>query len=939
MSTRITLCLAVSAVLAMCGGSTPAYGEDIQTPMAIRRDPQALHLRAGEVPLPQVRALPSRRMTSGASVIQLDGPITPARRQRLEAAGVALGDYLPMHAYITDLSNVDPDALDALAFVRWTGPYERAWKLAPNLDRPRAFATQKRQALAAQGAKRLTVHLFRGAIADDALQGLDRCGASVEHIQLTGDRCSIEIEIDGSHTDRLADIADVMFVEQSPEATPRNSTTTWICQSNVSGVTPLWDAGLHGEGQVVGLIDWDLDENHCAFTDINPIGPLHRKLAAYYGLGQNTAFGWHGTHVGGILTGDELADTNPDLKGMAYASRLAFQDQAATITNTNLDERLTLVHDNEDAHVHSNSWGSNSDDSYNAWARDIDAFSREHEDDLVVFAIINGNASTGLLSPENAKNCLAVGASGDTPDQGQHGSGGIGPTTDGRQKPEVWAPGCGTTSATMGTACSAGVRSCATSYAAPAVSGMAVLVRQYFMDGFYPTGKQTPADAYTPTGALLKAMLINSAVDMDGFAGYFGPHEGWGRILVDDTVYFSGDGRRLLIQDVRNADGLSTGETDSYEIEVLSDVEPLKITLVWTDVPGTIGTALAPTNNLNLVVTAPDATEYLGNVFTGAESDTGGTADALNNAEQVHRNAPTAGIWRIEVAGEAVNVDAQGYALVLTGDIVESTIITSDCNGNGVPDEKDIVAGTSTDCDGNTVPDECDIAVRPGLDCNDNDRLDACEILSDAGIDCDGNGVPDSCDLAVGTGQDCNANGVPDECDITAGTALDCDGDGVLDTCELTDGTALDCNANGVPDECDITAGTTSDCNANGVPDACDIGTDASPDADGNGVPDECDGDGPVLDPPPPVDPTPTPDSESSPPRREVDRAALRSFLAFFFQVPFAGVPAISALPVGVFGLYGAPMSAAMWVMEWFNLPIRVILFEFTYAVLDAILP
>ncbi|MCP3903961.1 MAG: hypothetical protein GY715_10040 [Planctomycetes bacterium] len=32
-----------------------------------------------------------------------------------------------------------------------------------------------------------------------------------------------------------------------------------------------------------------------------------------------------------------------------------------------------------------------------------------------------------------------------------------------------------------------------------------------------------------------------------------------------------------------------------------------------------------------------------------------------------------------------------------------------DCNGNGIPDVGDILAGTSTDCDGNCVPDECDI--------------------------------------------------------------------------------------------------------------------------------------------------------------------------------------------------------------------------------------
>ena len=38
-----------------------------------------------------------------------------------------------------------------------------------------------------------------------------------------------------------------------------------------------------------------------------------------------------------------------------------------------------------------------------------------------------------------------------------------------------------------------------------------------------------------------------------------------------------------------------------------------------------------------------------------------------------------------------------------------------DCNGNGVPDDEDIGAGTSADCNGNLIPDECDIATESFL--------------------------------------------------------------------------------------------------------------------------------------------------------------------------------------------------------------------------------
>ncbi len=50
-------------------------------------------------------------------------------------------------------------------------------------------------------------------------------------------------------------------------------------------------------------------------------------------------------------------------------------------------------------------------------------------------------------------------------------------------------------------------------------------------------------------------------------------------------------------------------------------------------------------------------------------------------------------------------------------------------------------------------------------------------------IDCNGNGIPDNADIDAGTSQDCNANGVPDECDI-AGGITDCNANGVPDECE-----------------------------------------------------------------------------------------------------------------------------------------------------------
>ncbi|MCK4660709.1 MAG: thrombospondin type 3 repeat-containing protein, partial [Phycisphaerae bacterium] len=82
-----------------------------------------------------------------------------------------------------------------------------------------------------------------------------------------------------------------------------------------------------------------------------------------------------------------------------------------------------------------------------------------------------------------------------------------------------------------------------------------------------------------------------------------------------------------------------------------------------------------------------------------------------------------------------------------------------------------------------------------------------------AGVDCQSNGVPDNCDIVAGTSPDCNLNAYPDECEVASGAAADCNENGIPDECDIADATSKDCNANDVPDECEVAGGTAADCN------------------------------------------------------------------------------------------------------------------------------
>ena len=214
------------------------------------------------------------------------------------------------------------------------------------------------------------------------------------------------------------------------------------------------------------------------------------------------------------------------------------------------------------------------------------------------------------------------------------------------------------------------------------VFGGATLLRQYFTDGFYPTGAAVPANSITPSGALIKAVLLNSTVDMTGISGYPSNQEGWGRVLLDNALYFTGDSSKLYAVDVRNAQGLSTGGQTTYTFSVNSNTKPLKVTMVFTGPPAAVNTSNPVINNLDLEVTDPTNATYKGNVFTSGQSSTGGSADAKNNVEMVLRTTPATGTYTVTIKGAGVNQSTQGYALVVTGDV-------STCTSPSISDQPD----------------------------------------------------------------------------------------------------------------------------------------------------------------------------------------------------------------------------------------------------------
>ncbi len=659
----------------------------------VTRNPEIgrLYLRSGEVSTGSRPAAAQTLATAkGNMVLQLDGPLTKERSARLEAAGVRLGQYLPAHAYLVPTDGVDAGALDQLEFIRWHGAYQKAWKMVAE-PQERGFVTPERQMIAERGECVMVVSLFENADPDATVKAIEAIPAMIVVNQTTvGKNPTISVIAPVGQVSRLTDLDDVLAVEEAPEAAPRMATSNWIVQSNVADFTPLHDNGLTGEGQIIGVMDLPVDDDNCVFRD--ETAPAGQQFDKWVAIFDNGSASGHGTSVCSIIAGDGgvAGSENPDLFGVAYDARMVFNripsfDEAA------------LVNDLQDAHdvgarVHSNSWGEDAStrNFYNVWARAIDVFTRANEDDLVVFAATNLSV---LRTPENSRNVLATGGTWDTPLQTDHRTGGIGPTGDGRRKPELYAPGNGVRAAARNQ-CNDASSGVGTSFACPQIAAGGALMRQYYMEGYYPTGAPVISNGFTPTGALLKATLINSGVDMTGEEGYPNFLEGWGRVLFDDALHFAGEARTMLVTDVRNdsAESLNTGDLHEETFNVTGSGEKLKVSMVYTDVPAAPAAVFVPVNDLDLEVVSPSGQVYLGNVFTDGLSTTGGSPDILNNVEQVHLENPEVGIWTLRVHGAAVNQETQGFAVVISGAVADAIAdpCAADLDGSGEIDSADL---------------------------------------------------------------------------------------------------------------------------------------------------------------------------------------------------------------------------------------------------------
>lgn len=684
------------------------------------------------------RTLPATPIDNGERLRLVQFERSPNQRDRdaLLVAGLRPLQYYPRNAWLAWGDGVAAQRAAYLPGVRWQGELPPAWKRSPELDRFAGAVDQLHLLVYDDG--RLPLLLAEIA----ALGGELSANAPAQP-----DRAlrSLYLRIDAARLPALQQWPSVLWLEyQSPRAGLDDEVASQIVAGRYDsegyplapGYLGFLDSlGLDGTGVRFAITDTGIDYAHPELAPRIVAGHDYPGCeSAPANPGDDRSSGGHGTHIAGIIAGAGLVPGAVDEQGYHHGIGIAPAIELVTLNPIcgapggswppqggwqALSQRALLL----GAIGSNNSWHSNellglgygaSARTHDFIVRDGDFDSAAREPYVLVFSAGNGGPQAGTISaPKEAKNPIVVGNSLSARPAPRieeiNGSSARGPALDGRILPTLVAPGtlvastrriggasyCADALAPAGP--NADYALCSgTSMAAPQVSGVVALLVQDW--------RAAHAGA-TPSPAMLKALLVDGAVDVAGAPPVPNNDEGWGRVHLQRSLGAGLSRVTLDQQQVLDEDG------DDFVAQwpVADAAQPLRVTLVWSDAPGAPGANPALVNDLDLVVEA-DGTEYRGNVRGGGWSQPGGEADTLNNLEQVLLPPGSADLVEVRVRASAL----PGDGVPGSGDETDQdfALVCSNCSEEPAF-ALDVAGAPASLCQGQAL--ERPVAVRPLL--------------------------------------------------------------------------------------------------------------------------------------------------------------------------------------------------------------------------------
>jgi hypothetical protein len=211
------------------------------------------------------------------------------------------------------------------------------------------------------------------------------------------------------------------------------------------------------------------------------------------------------------------------------------------------------------------------------------------------------------------------------------------------------------------------------------IQGATLLARQYLTEGFYPSWQRNAADAFTPMGALLKAIAVNSAKPLSGDYQRTGSGSalrdnmppnfeyGFGLLSLDTTLLLEGHSnpaRALYLDgDFDNMSVMGNRQFKDYVFAVPEgEAASVRVTMVYQDAPAMSMSRVTLVNDLDVSLIDGGRLSNNKKYFPNNRP----RRDAINNVEHISV-VGLVGPFTVRVAGYSVPMGPQPYALVVSG--------------------------------------------------------------------------------------------------------------------------------------------------------------------------------------------------------------------------------------------------------------------------------
>jgi subtilisin family serine protease len=625
----------------------------------------------------------ARRAGERHVVVQFDRPLRTAEMASLRTHGINLLAPLGNHAYFARLheARLDVHAIAALTPLLRLERIEPAWKVHPLLaaNPQAAWMVVARDDDEPEEARiAIYVLLHRSADQRAAQAQLEALACVVKSTLHTVN--ALVVELPAARLWDAAALDDVQWIEPAlPPFAPQND----LARVSI-GADVLQEAPYDLDGSTVRVMVYDAGSADGA----------HADLAGRVFMHDTSNVTQHATHVAGIVggTGFESAGLYRGMAPNVIIDSYGFEPDGSGIALYNDPGDIESDYDHAintvGVALANNSIGSNIailglpcelEGDYSVVSAAVDSIvagglGRElpvmwAAGNERIFPAICGMGWRTIPPPATAKNSIVVGAVYSDFDVITTFSS-YGPTDDGRIKPDVCAPGCeaggdnGVTSTNIG---GGYIPLCGTSMATPAVSGVVALMLQ-------DSRENAPAGSSDPSPAMLKAVLVQTALDL----WHAGPdyRHGYGLVQADLAVEHLRSGNCIEAH-------VSQGEVWETPIVVMPGTAKLVASIAWVDVAGTPNVRGALVNDLDLMLVGPDG-EFLPwtlNPMQPGQDAVRTQPDRDNNVEQVAVDEPAPGIWQMQVIGHDVPEGPQKFAVVTGATIVRLEITVPD----GVP--------------------------------------------------------------------------------------------------------------------------------------------------------------------------------------------------------------------------------------------------------------